>query len=100
MISLPPFEILTLVPFAGLIDKFVLDFDILDLVLWYPRLSWGEFSRALGAVFACKLVSDQMERWALAPIKRRAKAKLAEICHDRWPSIALRLNSTPKPNAD
>ena len=95
MISFPPIEILTLVPFAGFIDKFVLDFDILDLVLWYPRLSWGEFSRALGAVFACKLVGDQVERWALAPIKRRAKAKLADVCRHRWPSLAVRLGARP-----
>ena len=95
MISFPPFEIWTLVPFAGLIDKFVLDFDILDLAMWYPRLSWAEFSRALGAVLACKLVCDQLERWAMAPLKRRAKAKLAEVCRDRWPSLAQRLRPTP-----
>ena len=86
-----PIDLLPSVPASMLIDKFMLDFDLMDLVVWYPRLSWTELSRAMGAIFACKIAGDQVERWALAPIKSRIKRRLGGWCARRWPTVARRL---------
>jgi hypothetical protein len=86
-----PFDVSLLTPVSLLIDKFLLDFDVLDVMVWYPRLSWIELGRALGAVLACKVAGDQVERWALAPIKSRVKRKLGCWCARTWPGLSRRL---------
>lgn len=90
-----PFEltldVTILTPVSLLIDKFLLDFDVLDVMVWYPRLSWIELGRALGAVLVCKIAGDQVERWALAPLKSRVKRKLGNWCASRWPQLLRRL---------
>jgi hypothetical protein len=48
-------------PLAGLIDRLILDYDLIDLVVWLPHLSWPELAGSLGALVACKVVSDQVE---------------------------------------
>ncbi len=91
MLFFIPIDFLQAQPFSILVDKFLLNFDILDVMVWYPRLSWVELSRALGAVLACKVAGDQVERWALAPIKSRVKRKLGLWCARHWPALARRL---------
>lgn len=91
MVFLSPLDAVV-VPGAVLLDKLLLDFDVLDIMLWFPRLSWIECVRAIGAVVACKCVTDQIERWALAPLKRRAKASLGRSLARYWPTLARRLN--------
>lgn len=86
-----PLDGTILTPVSLLIDKFLLNFDVLDVMVWYPRLSWAELARALGAVLACKIAGDQVERWALAPIKSRVKRKLGNWCASRWPQLSRRL---------
>ncbi|MEQ1688321.1 MAG: hypothetical protein ABL874_07090 [Sphingopyxis sp.] len=87
-----PCDLAIVVPFSGLLDKWLLDFDIVDIVVWFPRLSWVEFAKAFGAYLACKCMSDQIDRWAFAPIKHRIKARLARQVVLKWPSLARRLN--------
>ncbi len=88
MLLFLPTDVLPLLPSAAVIDKLLLDFDLLDLAWWFPHLSWNEFGRAFGAFFACKLAGDQVERWALAPVKARAKTMLACWCALRWPTLS------------
>lgn len=88
-----PFDFLPVLPFSLLIDKFLLNFDILDVMVWYPRLSWIELSRAIAAVLACKIAGDQVERWALAPIKARMRRKIGCWCAGRWPALSRRLRN-------
>lgn len=85
------FDVSTWPPLAGLLDRMLLDFDILSVVVWAPRLSWIEIVQALAAIFACKWLSDQIERLALAPIKTRLKAAAANRVARRWPKLARRL---------
>lgn len=87
-----PCDLAIVIPFSGVLDKLLLDFDIFDIVFWFPRLSWTEFAKALGAYLACKCVSDQIERLAFAPIKSRLKAGMLQSLADRWPSIARKFN--------
>ena len=53
-----------IVPLSGLVQKLVLDMDLVDLVLWFPNLSWQEFGSSLAAVVGWKLVADQIEEIA------------------------------------
>lgn len=87
-----PCDLSIIIPFSGMLDKLLLDFDIFDIVFWFPRLSWVEFAKALGAYLTCKCVSDQIERLAFAPIKNRLKSGLARRLAGRWPVIAHRLD--------
>lgn len=90
MIFLPA-DLFTAVPLAAVIDKLLLDFDMLDLVVWFPKLSWAEIGKAFAAMVLCKCVSDQIENWALAPIKARLRQRLARRLAGRWPRFARRL---------
>jgi len=92
---LSPLDTAIVVPAAVVLDKLLLDFDILDVMLWFPKLSWIECIKAIGAVLACKCVTDQIERWALAPLKSRAKTSLGRSLARRWPALARRLNLVP-----
>jgi hypothetical protein len=91
MIFFLPLDLNLIVPLSGMLDKLLLDFDMLDIVLWFPRLSWGELLRALGAVLLCKCASDQIERWAFAPLKSRLKRRVAAGIAARWPQLARRV---------
>jgi hypothetical protein len=39
--------------------------DLVDLVLWFPNLSWQEFSTSLAAIVGWKLIADQIEEIAM-----------------------------------
>lgn len=90
MILILPLDFNVLVPLSLFIDKLVLDFDVLDVMFWFPRLSWAEFGRALAAVLVCKYLSDQVERWAFAPLKARLKRVLGGAIASRFPRLARR----------
>lgn len=85
-----PFDVIA-VPLAGLVDRVLLDFDILNIVIWWPRLSWTEIGQALGALFACKWASDQLERLAFAPLKSCIRSYLSRQMVEHWPGVARRL---------
>ena len=91
MSAFPPIDTLQQIPWSILLDKFVLDFDILDVVFWTPRLSWPEIGKAFGAVIICKCITDQIESWLLAPVKAKAKALIGPAIAARWPQFARRL---------
>ena len=52
-------------PLSGLIEKLVLQMDLIDLVLWFPNLSWREFGTSLAAIVSWKLIADQIEEIAM-----------------------------------
>jgi hypothetical protein len=91
MLYTVPFDVLQHVPWSMVIDKLMLDFDIFDLVLWFPKLSWGEIIKAFGALALCKCVSDQIENWLLAPVKARLKQPLQRWLAARSPRLARRM---------
>lgn len=55
------------------LQRFLFDFDFLDLVLWFPKLTWLEFAATATVVSAWKLGCDALDR-ASAPFVRRAVA--------------------------
>jgi hypothetical protein len=87
MVIYPPLDAVLQVPWSVLIDKLLFDFDMLDLVFWFPRLSWPELGQAFGGMVLCKCASDQIENWALAPLKTRLKARIGRC----WPRLGQRL---------
>lgn len=86
-----PTDVFSAVPYAAIIDKLLLDFDMLDLVVWLPKLSWSEIGKAFAAMVLCKCLADQIENWALAPLKARLRRHLARRLATRWPGLARRL---------
>jgi hypothetical protein len=87
-----PADFFVLLPWSGVIEKFVLNFDMIDIVLWFPRLSWGEIMQAFGAVVLCHCASDQISRWALDPIKARIKKAAFIAIARRYPALATRFS--------
>lgn len=80
------------IPGGLLLDKLILNFDMMDLVFWYPRLSWSELGKCALALIGSKILVDQIERWALAPVKRRVRRWCATACKHRWPLLSKRLH--------
>jgi hypothetical protein len=58
------------------------DYSIVDLVLWFPHLSWSEFLAAASLVLAWNFLSDRL--WAMA------RVALARV-------VRLLLGPTPRP---
>jgi hypothetical protein len=94
MLIIPPLDAIQQVPWSMVIDKLLSDFDMLDLVFWFPRLSWPELGKAFGGMILCKCASDQIENWALAPLKARLKMRIGRCIGARWPRLACRLGWT------
>ncbi len=57
-----------------LAEGYLFDPSLIDLVVWFPHLTWGEFLASLAAVLSWRWVSDRIERicWHHA---RRAAAR-------------------------
>lgn len=43
-------------------ERYAYDPSVMDLVLWYPHLSWGEFAASLAAVALWRTLTDHVER--------------------------------------
>lgn len=59
--------------FAGLkelIEHFVFDPSLVDLVLWFPHLSWEDFLYSALVVCSWKVVTDRMETFVGNHIRR------------------------------
>jgi len=44
-----------------LVGQFAFDFSVIDLVLWFPRMSWSEFAGSTAAVLSWCWLSNQLE---------------------------------------
>lgn len=53
-------------------ERFVFDPSLIDLVVWYPYLSWHDFMISLATVVAWRMISDRMSRFASFHIRRAA----------------------------
>lgn len=53
-----------------LFERFVFDPSLIDLVVWFPYLSWHDFAVSVVTVLAWRIVSDRMERFASFHIRR------------------------------
>lgn len=60
-------------------ERFVFDPSLIDLVVWYPYLSWHDFMISLATVVAWRMISDRMSRFASFHIRRTAANGLLRI---------------------
>jgi len=54
---------------GSLLQQLVFNFDFLDLVLWWPKLTLGEFAATAAIVSAWKLVCDGLDRMCSARLR-------------------------------
>jgi len=54
---------------GSLLQQLVFNFDFLDLVLWWPKLSLGEFAATAAVVSAWKLLCDGLDRMCSARLR-------------------------------
>ena len=45
----------------ALFEQFVFDPSIIDLVVWFPHLSWGDFGVACAIVVTWRVVTNRIE---------------------------------------
>lgn len=60
-------------------ERFVFDPSLVDLVVWFPYLSWHDFIVSVATVLAWRIVSDRMERFASFHIRRACAHGLLRI---------------------
>lgn len=51
------------------LERFVFDPSVIDLVMWFPHLSWTELAISSATVFTWKYVSDRIERLIMYQIR-------------------------------
>lgn len=62
-------------------ERFVFDPSVIDLVVWFPYLSWHDFAVSLATVIAWRLVSDRMERFVSYYVRRAFAKGLFRLAH-------------------
>lgn len=60
-------------------ERFVFDPSLIDLVVWFPYLSWHDFTASALTVLAYKVVSDRMERFVSFYIRRACSNMLLRL---------------------
>jgi hypothetical protein len=53
-----------------IIERFVFDPSFVDLVVWFPHLSWHEFAASTATVVVYKFISQQIEKIATFHARR------------------------------
>lgn len=51
-------------------EKFVFDPSLIDLVLWFPHLSWSDFAMSTATVVAWRFLSEKVESYMSFHIRR------------------------------
>ena len=57
-------------------EDYVFDPSIIDLVLWFPHLSWAQFIAATVSVLTWSWISERLWRLVIKAIRRRLFAYL------------------------
>ncbi len=61
------------------VEGYVFDPSFVDVVLWFPHLSWFEFGTSLSAVLCWRWVSDRIEQAAARRVRRAAARLLMRL---------------------
>lgn len=80
-------------------ERFVFDPSLVDLVVWFPYLSWHDFAVSLATVLAWRIVSDRMERFASFHIRRVCAHGLLRLALAVRPDGAPVARRSPTRNA-
>ena len=59
-----------------LAEGYIFDPSFIDLVVWFPHLSWAEFMASLATVIGWRWVSDRIERACTLRLRRVIAAGL------------------------
>jgi hypothetical protein len=70
-----------------LAEGYIFDPSLIDLVVWFPHLSWSELAAATAVVLAWRWVADRIEQAAVRRTRRLLSALLLRA------AIALRPRS-------
>jgi hypothetical protein len=62
-----------------LFERFVFDPSLIDLVVWFPYLSWHDFIVSAVTVLAWRMVSERMERFASFHVRRACAGGLLRL---------------------
>ncbi len=62
-----------------ILERFVFDPSLIDLVLWFPYLSWHDFAVSVATVVAWRMVSERMERFASYYLRRACAGGLLRL---------------------
>lgn len=60
-------------------EGYLFDPSLVDVVLWFPHLSWGEFGTSLTAVLCWRWVSDRIEKAVMRRVRRVAARWLMRL---------------------
>lgn len=61
------------------LERFVFDPSLVDLVMWFPHLSWSEFAVSTATVLTWKYVSDRIERFIMYRMRMLAATLLLKL---------------------
>lgn len=64
---------------SELAEGYIFDPSLIDLVVWFPHLSWPEFAASLATVLGWRWVADRIERACMRQIRRLAAALLLRL---------------------
>ena len=62
--------------FELIFEDYWFDPSIIDLVLWFPHLSWGQFLAATLSVLTWSWVSERLWRWVMRALRKKLIALL------------------------
>ena len=62
-----------------MIEGYVFDPGFVDVVLWFPHLSWLEFGASLSAVLCWRWISDRIEQALMRRARRMAASVLMRL---------------------
>lgn len=60
-------------------EGYVFDPSFVDVVLWFPHLSWLEFATSLTAVLCWRWISDRIEQAVMRRARRSASRLLFRL---------------------
>lgn len=62
-----------------LTEGFLFDPSVVDLVMWFPHLTWGEFGASLATVLGWRWLTDRIEKALVTRLRRVASDVLFRV---------------------
>ncbi len=73
--------------FETLFEEYVYDPSIIELVLWFPHLSWGQFATATLAILSWNWISERLWRAVRGYLRSWASRMLGPVLQPIWIEI-------------
>lgn len=62
-----------------LAEGYLFDPSFVDIVVWFPHLSWGEFAVSVVTVAGWRWLTDRIEKAIMTRLRRAASALLGRL---------------------